>query len=181
MLEINRDYKLEKFQISDVSDDYLSWLKDPEVNKFLEVKFRDITRPEIEDWVRQFDSINSYLWKIIYSPSQSFIGTATLYHIHPHHKYGYYGYLIGDSKHWGGTTAYSVVAQVFDFAFSELNLQNIRAGAYASNVPAIINFLKLGMVKKGSWSQSLEFEGKHVDEVLYGISGQDWLSQQVRK
>jgi len=181
VLDINRDYVLEKFLISDVSEDYMSWLKDPEVNKFLEIKFKDITRLELEDWVRKFDSINSYLWKITHVPSLSFVGTATLYQIHPHHKYAYYGYMIGDKKHWGGTTAYSVVAQVFDFAFSELNLLNIRAGAYASNIPAIINFIKLGMTNMGSWPQSLEFQGKLTDEVLYGISRNDWLSRRFLK
>ncbi len=177
MLEVNRDYKLEKFLLSDISEQYMSWLVDPKVNKYLEVKFKDITLPEIEKWVGQFDDLNSYLWKIVHVPTQCVIGTATLYQIHHHHRYGYYGYLIGDSKHWGGTTAYSVVSQIFDFAFSELKLINMRAGAYANNVPAITNFLKLGMVKMGSWTQSLEIEGRFVDEVLYGISSNEWLSQ----
>jgi ribosomal-protein-alanine N-acetyltransferase len=179
VLNILNYIALERFTTDDITDEYTSWLKDTDVNEYLEVRFEDNAYEDLLLWYSRFDFKNSYLWKVVDQRNGLTIGTASLYAINRNHSFAHYGYLIGNKEYWGGSTAFTVVAKVFNFAFYELRLENIRAGAYANNIGAITNFLKLGMKPQGVRPKSLLHKTGYVDEVLYGYSRIDWEESEI--
>jgi RimJ/RimL family protein N-acetyltransferase len=181
MLEIPEFITLEKFTTKDITKDYVAWLNDEEVNEYLEVRFENRSYEELLLWYSRFDFVNSFLWKVVDQRNGLTIGTASLYGINPNHLFAHYGYLIGNKEYWGSSTAFTVVAKVFCFAFEELGLKNIHAGAYANNIGAITNFLKLGMKLQGVRPNSVLHKTGYVDGVLYGYSKDEWDKSEISK
>jgi len=167
---------LKPLSVGDVTSEYVAWLNDPEVNQFLETRFKKHTLVSQRAFVKRFDQKTKFLWGIFDSKTRKHIGTITLYEIHPVHKYANYGYLIGDKQYWGTGAVQEAIALVFDFAFLKLGVHSISTGAYAPNVSSIFNYKKMGLRPEGIRKERLLLQGKFVDDVLYGITKDEWIS-----
>ena len=164
----------------DVSATWVSWLNDPEVNEFLEARFRKSTMESERAFAKSFDQKTRFLWGIFDKKTGKHIGTITLYDIHPAHKYANYGYLIGNKKYWGTGAVQEAIALVFDFAFLKSSVHSISTGAYAPNVASVFNYKKMGLRPEGVRKEHLLLKGKFVDEVLYGITKKEWVAYRRR-
>ena len=61
-----------------ITEEYIGWLNDPEVNQYLEVRFIHQTRATVTGYVESFyGEAEKYIWGI-YAGIDQFIGTATL-------------------------------------------------------------------------------------------------------
>ena len=148
--------------LRDCTETYVSWLKDPLVNQYLETRWT----PQTMDTVRHFvtsiqESTHSYLFGIIEAASSSHMGNIKIGPIHPHHQNADISFFIGEKSAWGKGYATEAIQLVRDFAAERLKLHRVQAGLYASN--------------KGS-ARSLEKAGFHLEGrlVQYHISGQQW-------
>ena len=173
--------ELQKFTYEDITDEYLNWLYDQRVIKYLEVRNSDRSVDAIKNWVNSFDDVSAYLWKIVDVFESKTVGTASLHSINAFHKRASYGYMIGDLDYWDGLTAYSACCITFDFAFSNLELNSLFAGTYSSNISAIVNYKKLGLSYQGVRKSSLRVEESWVDEILFGITRADWVNTSFYK
>ena len=178
LLRLNKQFAIRPLTDSDITDRYLEWMRDPEVTRFLDAGLTIQTKNSIRDYVRTFDNKKRYLWGIFTVNSSIHIGNISLYNIHPHHRFGHYGYLIGDREYWGSGAATQAIALVFDFAFNDLKLNSISGAANEENVPSIFNFQKLGLTYCGTTNERLFYDGKFSNEVMYSITNGDW--QKIR-
>lgn len=169
---------LKPFGIDDVDDEYQSWLSDPEINRFMEVRHFD----------HSFNSLVAYAESVATDPCRFFykiefsnapnrkIGTASL-SVNRIHGYANYGYMVGDKRHWGATVALQVQVVLFDFAFNRLALRKLIGGAYEGNVPSLFNFRRLGFVREGVRRQHvLGADGLACDVHEFGLLADEWRS-----
>lgn len=173
---IGKRYYLKTLLPEDVTDRYVNWLNDPEVNRYLEVRFTKSTFESTKEFVSSFDNESKYIFGIYSLDSNQHIGNIALY-INSYHNTASYGYLIGEKEYWGKGAAIEAITLMLDFAFKKLNIRKVWGGAYLSNVYSIFNFKKLGFVQEGRLRQHNIDEGKLCDGLIFGILKEEWLSR----
>jgi ribosomal-protein-alanine N-acetyltransferase len=168
--------ELVPFRVEDIDDTYISWLNDPRVNCFLEVRHVVQTRETTSAFVQSFyGDAEQYIWRVLYVDSGSWIGTATTYNIDRTHRYGEIGLLIGDCSFWGQGISREVIGLQLDFAFGPLGLRKITAGTYARNIAMNRGCELLGFSREGILRQQYQLRGEeYVDGYRWGLLAHEW-------
>lgn len=152
---------------SDCNDKYISWLNDPIVNRFLEVRFNRQTIESAKLHVencRQSDSI--LFCKIeINGEHDSMIGTCTL-RIEKNHNTAEIGIMIGDRNMQGLGYAKEVVQALKTKAFDNFRIRNIYANVYASNRNSINLFQNNGFIIEAVLKNGALLNGKPEDIII---------------
>lgn len=163
-------FYLRKISIDDCNENYLKWMNDPEINKYLESRFTTHTIDSLKDFVNSMNnSDNNVLFAIVDKESDTHIGNIKLGNIHPIHKYADIGLLIGDKNYWGRGIATNAIKLVSEFAFDELNLRKVFAGVYENNIGSIKAFEKCGFKKAYVKKDNYYFEGKFIDAFVFEL------------
>ena len=154
----------------DVTDRYLSWLSDPDVTRYLEIRF---SPPKSLDELTIFlnavnDSDDSLMLGIFLKSDGHHIGNIKLGPIDFKHTTGEIGLLIGDRDHWGKGYASIAIKLLSDFAFTKLGLYKLTAGCYGSNQGSLRAFLNAGFVEEGRRTDQYGLDGQREDAVLLG-------------
>ena len=146
-------------QLSDCTEDYVSWLNDPNVNQYLETRFSVQTLQSIRSFVDSImESDSSYLFAIVALGGNKHIGNIKLGPIHPYYLYADVSYFIGDRGYWGKGIATEAIRLVTDFAFSQLRLHRVQAGVFECNVGSIKALEKSGFVLEGRLRKQLRIQ-----------------------
>lgn len=174
---------------SDVSETYLKWLNDPQINRFLEVRHTPQTLDSLRSFVSSFDGKSRIFLGLFDKASDRHIGN---YNIHWDQRYQtvYYGYLIGERDFWGAiksdsakapvSAATEATCMVLDFAFEKLEARKVWGSAYATNFAAIFNLQKFGFTHEGTQRKQYRDGEKWVDSLLYGIFKEEWLESRTK-
>ena len=162
---------LRNLERRDVSTEYLSWLGDPEVNRYLEVRF---SQPQIMESVIQFvesanESDNTLFLGIFLQKPEIHIGNIKLGPIDPNHSTAEIGLLIGDKKEWGKGYASIAISLVAKYAFESLSIKKLTAGCYAANEGSRRSFLKAGFEEEGRRKSQWLVDGVRQDGILLGL------------
>lgn len=140
---MNTDHKLKNDEIElrnitsqDSVSNYFLWLKDREINQYLEVRFNlPKNKIELKSYI---DSINksddSILFGIFHNKTTKHIGNIKLGPINWHHSSGELGLIIGDKKYWGKSYAKQAIKLISEYAFDSLDLVKLSAGCYEDNI-----------------------------------------------
>jgi ribosomal-protein-alanine N-acetyltransferase len=149
---------------------YLRWLADEETTAFLETRFADNTPEGLVAYIRaMMASPDSYLFAIVDNTSNQHIGNIKLGPINFNHETASIGLLIGEISWWGQGVAKEVISVITSWAFDELALAKVWAGAYSSNVGSIRAFEACGFSREGHLSnQVILSTGERDDVVLLG-------------
>nr|MDC2855944.1 GNAT family N-acetyltransferase [Ningiella sp. W23] len=141
---------LSSLTLEDVSLNYLSWLNNPQVNQFLETRFETQSIESISDYIQKsLNTNNEYLFAIRTIEESEHIGNIKLGPINNNHKIGDISLFIGDTNFWGKGVAVEAINTITKFAFEQLDLYKISAGAYAENTASTKAFIKAGYKKDG--------------------------------
>ncbi len=120
--------RLRETLLSDCNETYLSWLNDPEVNRFLETRFSSQNIETIAEFVRKTNStVDSYLCAIIHRESGQHIGNIKVGPIHPFYRRADISYFVGDRSVWGQGCGSEAVALMTRFAFRDLGVRKLKA------------------------------------------------------
>lgn len=158
---------LRPVRVSDVTKEYVGWLNDPEVNRYLEIRFARHTLKNVKEFVKKASQNKNLVFlAIIRKDTNKHIGNIKLDMIKPHHKLAEIGIMIGDKNSWGRGYAGEAVDLLTDFAFNKLKLHKIIAGAYGENIGSVKAFMKYGFVVEGVRKQHFLCNGEWVDDVL---------------
>ena len=151
----------------DVSEDYVRWLKDPEVNRYLECRWRTYSLDELRSYVKTVnESADSILLGIFLSNENRHIGNIKIGNIERTHRYADIGLLIGAKEVWGKGIGSVAIGLASRYAFEDLNLNKVIAGIYACNTGSYRAFLKAGFKECGRLQKHRFCEGVYVDEIL---------------
>lgn len=152
-----------------VTDSYVSWLNDPEINKYLESRFVTHTVESTKAFVASvLASPNSLFLGIKSHQLDRHVGNIKLGPIDPHHATGDIGILVGDKASWGKGIATSAIEAISTIAVSHLKLRKMTAGCYASNAGSQRAFEKAGFLVEGMRPAQFLLDGRPEDLVLMG-------------
>lgn len=166
-------YILRTLDNSDATHNYLSWLRDPEINRTLDIDGEEQTLQSVADYIASHDNVTDFLFGIFTKESDKHIGNLSLRY-HSKHKMAYLGLMIGDKKYWGKGVPLETRSKVVDWIFNELDCNKIEAGCYSINLPSIYNFQKQHWEMEGILKSHRIVDGKSVDLILYGMNKDIW-------
>ena len=126
-----------------LSAEYLSWLLDEEVTKYMEVP-KNYTFYALEKYLKEVEISNIFFWAIIAKSTNQNIGNIKIDPIDFEKKEGTYGIMIGNKNFWGKGIAREVSLEVIKFMFDEIGLKRIILGVLKENVGAIALYEKIG-------------------------------------
>ncbi len=150
---------LRQLTLADCNERYLSWMNDPEVNKYLESRFETQTIDSLRRFVTsmQKSGIN-YAFAIIHNETKQHIGNIKIGNVNYHHHYADIGYFIGERDLWGQGLATEAISLATTYAFTILDIVHLRAGVYETNVGSMKALRKAGYAYQGMWEVQLQGE-----------------------
>lgn len=157
-------------RVEDVSEDYVGWLNDPEVNRYLESRFVHHTVESTRSFVASCLEHKSTLMLGIRSVSQDMrhVGNIKIGPIDTNHGLGEIGILVGERSAWGKGIATEAIRLIADIAQHELCIRKLSAGCYGSNVGSEKAFVKAGFVVEGRRVNHFVSGDQFEDLVLMG-------------
>jgi ribosomal-protein-alanine N-acetyltransferase len=160
-----------------VGADYVRWLNDPRVNRYLESRFAvhsiDSTRHFVHQCLQSSATLLLGIRDLVLGGLH--VGNIKLGPIDRHHGLGEVGLLIGEPQSWGRGLASAAIARVRDIAAEQLGLRKLTAGCYASNVGSEKAFLRAGFEVEGRRRGHFLLDGVQEDLVLMAT----WLKPSI--
>ena len=126
-----------------LSQNYVDWMNDGEVNRYLE-SGGDYNLKKLNEYLTEVERNPKYFWAIILKEINKHIGNIKIDPIDPDDFFGEYGIMIGDRNEWGKGIAKEASEKVINFCFNTLNLKKISLGVKKNNFSAISLYKKLG-------------------------------------
>lgn len=127
----------------DATKRYCAWLKDEDVNQYLET--RNATIDGLKRYIREkISSDRCIFWGIFDQASQKHIGNLKLEPIDFACQTAELGIIIGDKEYWGRGYAAEAMELALRYAFEELQLKEVTLGVSAENTRAIRLYEHIG-------------------------------------
>ncbi|MFW5500400.1 MULTISPECIES: GNAT family N-acetyltransferase [unclassified Maridesulfovibrio] len=170
---------LRPISLEDVSANYVNWMNDPQINQYLESRFSEQTLESIRDFVQSMiDSPENILFAICEKDSGRHVGNIKMGPLNSIHSYAEIGLLIGEKQCWGKGYGSEAIGLVLEYAFKNLNIHRLTAGAYANNLGSIKAFEKNGFIIEGTYRNHVLHNGVFVDCIRMGIINPDYRYEQ---
>jgi len=167
---IAKDVCIRPIRLSDVTYAYLNWLRDPEVNRYLETRHRAQSLSSIAEFVEsKITSENEYLFAICLNSSGRHIGNIKVGPINEFHLTADVSLFIGDKQMWGKGYASQAIYLASKYAFEEKRVVKLKAGCYSPNIGSKKAFLKCGYAIEGELRSSANCEGHRVNDYIFGL------------
>lgn len=159
----------------DCNDDYVNWLRDPEVNRFLETRWVEQNIKTIQNFVKQMDvDPRQFLFAIIENNSFRHIGNIKIGPINAQHSFADVSYFIGEKGVWGKGYATEAIMLATQIGFEKLSLHRMQAGVYAANIGSQKALQKAGYQLEGRFKGQLRGQQGWEDHLFYGITLEYW-------
>jgi len=171
---IGNKVRLVKFTRDNVTKEYLEWLNDPEINRYLCTgRF-----PVVIDDITIYAGEKNFLFAIMANgialdkvedskEFNKYIGTLSLHNIDWISRKGEIGYMIGNKSYWGKGVATEIVSLITDYGFMRINLNKLYAGVVIGNVGSEKALLSNGYKNYASIPQEYFLEGRFLDANMY--------------
>jgi ribosomal-protein-alanine N-acetyltransferase len=163
--------QLRNLNDADVTESYLSWLNDPDVLRYLEVRFSKSTDlKDLGAFVKTVnDSRDTLMFGIFIKESGLHIGNIKLGPIKFEHSRAEIGFLIGDRESWGLGYASEAIQAVSQYGLENLNLAKIGAGCYETNLGSMKALLKAGFLQVATIPNDVVSDGVRVASFLFAL------------
>ena len=161
--------EIRPLSLDDVTPDYVAWLNDERVNQYLESRFENHTLQNVERYVSDQLSNPDVVFAAMVDGTDRHIGNIKLGPINWYHRRGDIGILIGEPDAWGRGYATEAISAFSTFAFEEVGVERLTAGAYVSNQASIGAFQKAGFKIEGTLRQHAVCGPDRVDSVILGL------------
>lgn len=166
---------IQELQANEISDNYIQWMNDQEINQYLESRFNTYTKKDLIDFVqKQFESDYNYLFGI-YTQENIHIGNIKIGGIDPIHKRGSIGLVIGKKEFWGQGIATQALNLLLEFVFNELQLHKVTAGMYRNNTGSYKLFKNAGFLEVGYYKEHSFYNDQFVDTYILELLKKDYL------
>lgn len=163
----NRIY-LRKLDEKDATQKYCDWLNDPEVNKYLETKRATIE--ELRRYIKEKNkNPNCLFLGIFFKEDEKHIGNIKLEPIDFKNKKVTLGMLIGDKEYWGKGLGTEAAKLLVDWAFDNLELEEVNLGVISENKAAIRIYEKAGFRIDKIEKRAVKHGDKDYDRIVMSI------------
>jgi ribosomal-protein-alanine N-acetyltransferase len=166
---------LRTLHAEDATDIYLSWLRDPEINRYLETRFSDVKDvQELEAFIKSVNESPINLMLGIFRKNDGMhIGNIKLGPVVVPHSRAAVGYLIGDKLSWGQGYATEAIVEMCRYGMQVLGLAKITAGCYETNPGSAKALLKSGFAHEATIPSDVAFEGRRIASLIFGLNRED--------
>ena len=160
---------LKKVTELEVTQEYLGWINDQEVTKYLETGFFPTSEKQLLEFVRSTEDNNDLFLAIYDIKKNLHMGNVKLSNINWIHRTAELGIMIGDKQCWGKGYAKETISLITKYAFNKLNINKIHLGVIEENMPAIKAYQDVGFQIEGVLVNHLYNNGKFTNKVLMAI------------
>jgi [ribosomal protein S5]-alanine N-acetyltransferase len=159
---------LKPLSLQHLSQDYVSWLNDAEVYKFLETG-GNYSIEQLREYLEEVEKKDILFWGIHLKESDSHIGNIKIDPVNKRHGLGEYGIMMGRKSEWGKGFAMEATSRVIDYCFQESEIRKITLGVVADNHAALRLYKKLGFITEGIYKDHGLYNGKYCDIVRMAL------------
>ena len=157
-----------------VSNDYVKWLNDPEINKYLEIRHKvPITKSDIVDFISNCKKIQRHHWGIFVNNNH--VGNISCSDKSPIYKWIDISIVVGNKTCWGNGVGRMALSGAINYLINNIGFHRIQAGVYANNTASIKLFQRLGFLEEGIIRESVIFENDFIDVIKFGLIDREWI------
>ncbi len=158
--------------LDDVTQTYVNWLRDPEVNQYLETRHTEQSMASVGDFVRaMISSPDQHLFAICVDGKH--VGNIKVGPIKHPHQLADVSLFIGDRTAWGKGVASAAIKLISRFAIRTLGLKKLNAGVYGPNTGSAKAFLNAGYTQEGLRRRHFKCGSDMVDSFEFGLCAED--------
>jgi [ribosomal protein S5]-alanine N-acetyltransferase len=166
---------LRPISLDDCTERYVAWLRDPEVNQYLETRWVEQTLDTVRAFVTSVSADPaSHLMAITDAKSGHHIGNIKIGPIRKHHNYADLSYFIGDRDFWGRGYATEAIQLAIRLGFERLGLHRLQAGIYSGNLGGARALEKAGFIRDAVLHSQLLGPAGWEDHVWYRLLRDEW-------
>ena len=153
----------------DFTTEYLSWLNDPEVNRFSQRRPYPVGYEGMVSWPRSLEKNprEGFVLAMI-AEDGVHIGNISLTGIHPVNRTAEISILLGRKDYWGRGYGAEAVDLLTKHAFQALNLRLVHAGTFSPGFRRLVE--KLGWRQEGTLKERVFAGGEYHDITLHALS-----------
>ncbi len=133
----------EPLSLKHLSQTYVNWLNNKEVNRFLESR-GGYTLETLESYLVKHEKKGILFWAIHIKKSQKHIGNIKIDPIDLEQNSGEYGIMMGDTSEWGKGYAKEASRVILNHCFKDLKLSQITLGVVDKNKEALKLYENIG-------------------------------------
>jgi len=169
--------RLREVRKNDVSN-FLKWLNDSEVTQYLTI-FLPMMEASEEKWINDL-ALSKNQTDIVFVIEVKIrkhwvpIGNCGIHGINWHNRDAEMGMIIGEKKFWSKGYGTEAAKLLVDYAFLQLNLHRVSAGAYSFNIRSIKMQKRAGFIEEGCIRRAVYKNGQYHDKILLGILQEEW-------
>lgn len=161
---------LRNLEPHDITQDYVDWLNDPEVNKYLSHRGSFQTTNSCADYILSFQGKSDCAVIGIFDRlNQDHIGNMTYSRIDWDRKYAVVGIGVGRKAYWGKGFASEAFQSFIQFSFQQLHLHRLQAHIAAKNIDSLKFFLRNYFKIEGLLRDGEYLDGRWQDAYILGI------------
>lgn len=164
----------------DVTQVYVDWLNDEEVNRYMESRYTRWDLESVKDYVRLYEELDkSYLLAIIYKDIH--VGNIKIVYEDFRNGVMNISFFIGEKQYWGCGLGSDAISVVSCFAFEKLKAQKIMGWTYQENLGSAKAFMKVGFQLEGILREHVSLNERCKTNVLqFGFTRADWNKSDSR-
>tara|TARA_Y100001970_G_scaffold277806_1_gene382565 strand:- start:539 stop:1105 length:567 start_codon:yes stop_codon:yes gene_type:complete len=167
---IGQNIYLRAFEKKDISKQYLSWVNNHNIVKFMDTCHYPKSINDLEIYYKDNKrSKTNILFSVILKKHNKHIGNATISNINWIHRNCYYGRLIGQN-----TKLKNIGSEVLNllqyYVFEKLNLNSMVTSVAEDNIASIKSNIKCGMKKVGNIQDSVFLNSKYCNEIIFQMT-----------
>lgn len=164
----SKDISISEFKQMDISDEYVSWLNNPNTMRYSNQRFTSHTYESCLEYYKTFENSDNYFLKIEDSKIGTMIGTMTLY-CNRYHDAVDMGILIGNPLYQGKGCGRIAWEAMIVFMLNVVKARKITGGTLSSNLAMLSIMSNSGMIEDGRRINHEAVNGHYFDMVHFAI------------
>lgn len=150
----------------------IRWFEDPEVTRFLKVRFPPSADAEMEWFQATARDPDAIYWAVEFEGR--IVGGTGIRGIDWKHGSGTTGTVLGDKTVWGRGLGRELMRLRTEYLFTQLPLRKLKSGYLEGNVASARAQAAAGYREVGRWRRDRFIDGEWRDHVLTELLREDW-------
>lgn len=168
---------LEPLDEKHITQEYCSWLNDPEVTRFNSHGVFPHTLKSTKEYVESSQNQRQITLAIIDTESNLHIGNIAIYKIDFINSNADISIIIGNKDFWSKGVASEAFSLAISHCFNKLNLHRVTAGTTSDNIGMQKVLEKLNMKQEATLKEAIQRDDKYIDIYLYAILKNEFIKK----
>ena len=130
-----KNYIVRTLTAQDATDNWLRWSRDPEIMKPINMPVIEMSREQLQNYIRTFDRRSGYVFGIFDKTTDEHVGIYQL-KVSPIQRTVTFNVLIGQKSHWGRNAVLETREVLLDFYFAVESIRHPEKFPLVSRVGA---------------------------------------------